>query len=420
MNPRPYFVPSTASASEILTNVAIQDLLENEDAGFYELSCHPTSTSTLASVSDSWDSFDFLVPSAYEDHSGSDSDLDLEPVDVEEGPVSPDDSPQSESATESTGSTPTSRFPGLGHSSVPSSANINNTRRLFSPSVVVVALWNARPDSPPGGNDCDDEEVIMVPSASFPHPHRLATIIEEEEDPPSPESDDEDEDDTSDTETIRPSSVLGCPGLPVDMGMDQPAWRYWPKANFHVRLVRAFRLTAECQSRRANLARESICKLVSPSLVSKFWLWTLAELMDSLTLFGIGRSIAVFLFLFTGSTGVGWRHVILLLWERREVLVEVLACGPFGRERELAFLWAGRAAFGVSGIVACDQTLVLGRTCSWLSCHDGGRHSVGLGTSTVYLVCKYRARVGVSLGWFRPTILVMLLRGSASRSVVQG
>ena len=85
MNPQPYFVPSTASASGVLTNVVIQDWFATEDADFYELPFqhYPASSSSLASVSD-WDSLDFVNPFAREDSDDVyDSDLDLEDVEEE-------------------------------------------------------------------------------------------------------------------------------------------------------------------------------------------------------------------------------------------------------------------------------------------------------------------------------------------------
>ncbi|KAI0302347.1 hypothetical protein B0F90DRAFT_207656 [Multifurca ochricompacta] len=81
VNAQPYFVPSTASAAEVLTNVAIQDLLEAEDAGFYQLSYDPTSSSTLFSVADSWETFEFVNPFARDGDSDSDSEsIEEEPI----------------------------------------------------------------------------------------------------------------------------------------------------------------------------------------------------------------------------------------------------------------------------------------------------------------------------------------------------
>ncbi len=67
VNPQPYFVPSTVSASEVLTNVAIQDLLA-QDAEFYDMHCH-SNIPVLTSVSGSWNSyeFDFVNPFARDD-----------------------------------------------------------------------------------------------------------------------------------------------------------------------------------------------------------------------------------------------------------------------------------------------------------------------------------------------------------------
>jgi len=65
---QPYFVPSTASASDVLTNIAIRNWFAPEDADFYGLPFHhhPTSSSPLASVSDR-DSLELFNPLARED-----------------------------------------------------------------------------------------------------------------------------------------------------------------------------------------------------------------------------------------------------------------------------------------------------------------------------------------------------------------
>jgi hypothetical protein len=209
-NPRPYFVSSTASASEVLINVAVQDWFANEelDAGFYELPRnHPENSSSFLSVSDSWDSFDFVNPIERDDDA-TDSDLDanskLETAD--EPPRSSPESPEP-TAIGSPSQLRTSEPVPLSH--------INKIIRLVSPSVVDVTFRNNRSESPPGGNgeDNDDgEETVIIPVTPFPHPHRLSPITEEiepietEEDSPSPETGDEDQDDMSDTETIRPSN----------------------------------------------------------------------------------------------------------------------------------------------------------------------------------------------------------------------
>ena len=76
--PAALLCPSTASASEVLTNIAIRDWLAPEDADFYELLFHhhSTSCSSVAPVSD-WDSLDFFNPFARED-SDDVYDLDLD------------------------------------------------------------------------------------------------------------------------------------------------------------------------------------------------------------------------------------------------------------------------------------------------------------------------------------------------------
>ncbi|KAI9465269.1 hypothetical protein BJY52DRAFT_674628 [Lactarius psammicola] len=186
VNAEPYFVRSTASASEILTNVAIQDMLAIDDPGFYELCCNPRSTSTLASVPESWGSFDFVYPLASSE--SSDSDLEL----VNGSPrhsreASPEVSPE------------------VSH---------ENSRQFISSSEVEVTPRNTYPDSPLE----DNEEVVVVPvlpyiSSSFPHPHILSTIPEENEDEGghsfqvSLNAIYEGEDETSNAETVRFTSI---------------------------------------------------------------------------------------------------------------------------------------------------------------------------------------------------------------------
>ena len=183
--------------------MAIQDMLAQEDAEFYELpSCHSTSIPGLASYSDSYhDAFDFVSPFARDEY--SDSDSDLEDEDMEEGTVA------LQSPPEPSGSS--NPFRGLGMTALPSLVHISKEIRLISSSVVEITFGNTRPNSFPGEDhedeDHDDEEAILSPDPSFPHPHLLSTIIEEdeEEEASSPEGDSEDEDELSDTETIRPS-----------------------------------------------------------------------------------------------------------------------------------------------------------------------------------------------------------------------
>lgn len=211
-NPQPYFVPSTASASEVLTNVAIQDWFAPEDADFYELPFqhHPTSSSSLASVSD-WDSLDFVNLSAWED-----SDSDLENVEEEAA---------KETSWSSAEPTTNSRR-ALVPSPLPSSVQINKPTPLVSSSVVEVTFRNTRSDPPPGEDDDDVEEVIIVPIASFPQPYRLPTIFEEDEevveDYPGHEIGYEDQDDASSAEPFRVglSSMLAHVGPANDAGSD--------------------------------------------------------------------------------------------------------------------------------------------------------------------------------------------------------
>ena len=196
VNPQPYFVPPTASASDVLANVAIQDLLA-QDAEFYDLPYYSTSIPGLASVSDSYDTFDFETPVERGDYSDS------EWEDMEEWTI--DDAMQSPPKP----SASSNQSPGLGIESLPSLVHINNEVRVISSAMLDVAFRRTiRPYSVPCEDD--EDEVIVSPDASFPHPHLLSTIIEEDgdEEPYSPERDSEDDDDTSDTETIRPSSSL--------------------------------------------------------------------------------------------------------------------------------------------------------------------------------------------------------------------
>ena len=186
VNPQPYFVPSTASVLEVLTKVAIQDLLA-QDADSYDL---PTNIPTFTSVSDSWDSFefDFVNPFEHDDYSDSDSHWEAGEEettdDTLQSPPKPIDSPN--------------QFRGLDGAPLPSLVYINRELQYISSFEVGVAFTNGRPDSLPREDYGDGEEaVITTPATPFPHPHLLSPIIEE------------DEDETSDTETIRPSTVGG-------------------------------------------------------------------------------------------------------------------------------------------------------------------------------------------------------------------
>jgi hypothetical protein len=207
VNPQPYFVPPTASASEILTSVAFQDLLA-QDAESYDLPYQPTNIPTLTSVSDSWDSFefDFVNPFARDDYSDSDWEAGEEETidDILWSPSKPIDLPN--------------RFRGLDTAPL---SSLDREIQLISSSVVEVTLRNTRLDSFPRDNHGDEEQAIII--TPFPHPHILSPIIEEYEDDgsSSPGMSSEDEDETSDTETIRPStSVLAHPRLSVDTGID--------------------------------------------------------------------------------------------------------------------------------------------------------------------------------------------------------
>jgi hypothetical protein len=172
-----------------------------QDAEFYELPCHSTSIPGLASYSDSCDSFDFVSPFARDEYSDSDWEEEME-----EGTIDDDDA-----LPEPSGSS--NPFRGLGMADLPSLVHISKEIRLISSSVVEVTFRNTRPNSFPGEDSDDEEEAILSPDPSFPHPHLLSTIIEEdeEEEASSPERDSEDEDELSDTETIRPSRFLARP-----------------------------------------------------------------------------------------------------------------------------------------------------------------------------------------------------------------
>lgn len=214
VNPQPYFVPSTASALEILINVAIQDL-SARGAESYDLPCQPTNSPTPTSVSDSRDSFefDFVNPFARDDYSDSDWEAGEEETtdDTVQSPSKPIDSPN--------------QFRGLDLLSL---VHINREIQLISSSVVEVTLRNTRADALPREDHGDGEEAIIIPVTPFPHPHLLSPIIEEHEDDGSsgPEMDSEDEDETSDTETIRPSTrILARPRLSVNTGIDWGVWR---------------------------------------------------------------------------------------------------------------------------------------------------------------------------------------------------
>ena len=236
VNSEPYFVPSSASASEILTNVAIQDLFAVEDAEFYGVvPGRPARTPMLGSVEDSWDdAFDFSDedgdPFACdwdEDSDESESDsttsssslslsLSSGAVDSDESPPSwsPPRSGSSVSGSGSGSTTGSARFPALGPAStLPSSVRINDRLRVFASSVVEVTFRNTG-HSPPSpeedDSDSDDEQTIVIPVLRFrdSNPHRLPTIIEddEEEGDSDEDEDEDDDDDASDTETIRPST----------------------------------------------------------------------------------------------------------------------------------------------------------------------------------------------------------------------
>ena len=202
VNPQPYFVPSTASVLEILTNVATQDLLA-QDAESYGLPCQPTNVPALT-VSDSWDSFefDFVNPFARDDYSDWDWEIgeeDQTTDDTLRSPSKPIDSPN--------------HFRGLDTAPLPSLVHNNREIQLISSSAVEIAFRNTCPDSLPREDYGDGEELVINPVTPFPHPHLLSPIIEE------------DEDETSDTETIRPSTrILARPRLSVDTGIDWGVW----------------------------------------------------------------------------------------------------------------------------------------------------------------------------------------------------
>jgi len=216
VNPQPYFVPSTASALEILTNIAIQDFLA-QDAESYDLPCRPVNIPTVASVSDSdsWDSwdFDFVSPFVLDDYSDSDWEAGEEETTV--------DTLQSPSKLLDS----RSEFRDLDTAPLPSLVHINREIQLMSSSMVEVTLRNSHPESLP--REYEGEEAIIIPVTPFPHPHLLSPIIEENEDDRSSRSemDSEDEDETSDTETIRPSTrILAPTRLSADTGINWGVW----------------------------------------------------------------------------------------------------------------------------------------------------------------------------------------------------
>ncbi|KAH9955000.1 hypothetical protein BC827DRAFT_1386552, partial [Russula dissimulans] len=181
VNPESYFVPSMASASEILTNVAIHDWFAVEDAEPHGLlPRRPTRTPMLASVVDSWDDA-FEFSDEYGDPFACDWDEDLE-------------------ESESPDSTSSSSSSSLG----------------------------------PVDSDSDDEGTVVIPVMRFrdPDPDPFPTIIEDDEEDQEQEQEQEgnsseDEGDMSDTETILPSTFWPAaaqgpshPQLPTDAGFD--------------------------------------------------------------------------------------------------------------------------------------------------------------------------------------------------------
>jgi hypothetical protein len=205
VNPQPYFVPSIASASEILTNVVIQDLLARDAESYGDLPpCQPTDVPSPTSFPDSWDSFefDFVNPFARDNYSDSDWEAGEEETidDTLHSPSKPIDIPN--------------QFRGLDTAPWSPLVRINREIQLISSSVVEVTLRNTRPNSLLREDHGDGEEAIIVPASPFPHPHLLSPIIEG------------DEDETSDTETIRPStSNFARPRLSIDTGIDWGVWR---------------------------------------------------------------------------------------------------------------------------------------------------------------------------------------------------
>ncbi|KAI0282857.1 hypothetical protein BGY98DRAFT_1094168 [Russula aff. rugulosa BPL654] len=156
VNPQPHFVPSTASASEILTNVAIQDLLA-QGAESYNLPCQPTNIPSLTS-SDSWDSFEFDFANLF----ARDDDSDCEAGEEE----TTDDCPQSPSKPIDI----PNQIRGLDTAPLLSLVHINREIQLISSSVVEFTLRNTRPDPFPEEDHGDGEEAIFIPVTPFPHP----------------------------------------------------------------------------------------------------------------------------------------------------------------------------------------------------------------------------------------------------------
>jgi len=158
--------------------------------------------------------------------------------------------------------------------------HINKAIQLVSSAAVEVTFRTMHSDSPPGEDDDHGEDAIIVPVTSFPHPHRLSTIIEEDEevvdDSPRPDIGWEDQDDTSCAETIRPSSTLAHFGPVNNAGSDAQLGC--------TSQARTSRLTAECRPRRSDSGYGFIFSNLKP--------------------FGIRCSIAVFSRFFSGSVGV--------------------------------------------------------------------------------------------------------------------
>jgi hypothetical protein len=198
VNAQPYFVQSTASASEVLTNVAVQDLFTDKAVPSYKLSCRPSCSSTV----NPWEVFGYVNPFARDDSSDSDSESVKGLVQESAHEFTKEPTNPSLLSTP-TPSSPTTRYGALEPASFPSVLHINKTIRLISPPVLEVTFRSTYPDSPP--EEDDDEETINVPITTFPHPHLLSPILEEDEEDDS--SLETAFDDTSDTETIRPSSI---------------------------------------------------------------------------------------------------------------------------------------------------------------------------------------------------------------------
>ncbi|KAI0258769.1 hypothetical protein BC834DRAFT_692276 [Gloeopeniophorella convolvens] len=183
---QPYFVLPTATASEILVNVAVQDMLAQEELQYYEPSCHPPDPSPLSTVPNIWDTVGFYYPFEYPEPAGQASKAIQEEVNYLAPEVLVYTSPDAVITFRSTPSEP-----------------VDDEDRIIIP----VTYADAPSDRPirrtPARCSLRGSHRMSFTTANY-----LYAIDEDGEDEVQ-EEDREDEDDLSDTETIRPSSMLG-------------------------------------------------------------------------------------------------------------------------------------------------------------------------------------------------------------------